>query len=169
VTAPTPDTPVEVGAGAFIESVPTPAEAATTDAALEAAVLRVVCDRMCESASVHGSCVARARRIAEAVAPLMAAREAVARDERRYLEGRLNIAVESYRFASKVAKTACDRSDAADAEVAAAERRGADLVKGLRKAVKDPATEWVDANIVRLLLDNARAAAGPDTTHEAGS
>jgi hypothetical protein len=27
------------------------------------------------------------------------------------------------------------------------------LVKGLRKAVKDDRTEWVDANIVRLLLD----------------
>lgn len=27
------------------------------------------------------------------------------------------------------------------------------LVKGLRKAVAEPDTEWVDANIVRLLLD----------------
>lgn len=27
------------------------------------------------------------------------------------------------------------------------------LIKGLRKAVKDDETEWVDANILRLLLD----------------
>jgi hypothetical protein len=27
------------------------------------------------------------------------------------------------------------------------------LIKGLEKAVKNPETEWVDANIVRLLLD----------------
>lgn len=29
------------------------------------------------------------------------------------------------------------------------------LVKGLNKAIADPATEWIDANIVRLLLDRA--------------
>lgn len=27
------------------------------------------------------------------------------------------------------------------------------LVKGLRKAVADPQTTWVDANIIHLLLD----------------
>jgi hypothetical protein len=46
------------------------------------------------------------------------------------------------------------------AEVAAAEQREAELVKGLRKAVKDPETEWVDANIVRLLLRNAQVDGG---------
>lgn len=59
----------------WLPPAPTPG---TADAALESAVLDVVCDRMCDSASVHGSCVARARRIAEAVTPLMAAREAAA-------------------------------------------------------------------------------------------
>ena len=34
-------------------------------------------------------------------------------------------------------------------------RRHQALRKGLEKAVADPATEWVDANIVRLLLDRA--------------
>jgi hypothetical protein len=29
------------------------------------------------------------------------------------------------------------------------------LHKGLNKAVADPATEWVDANIIRLLLDRS--------------
>lgn len=62
-------------------TAPTPDTVATTDEALESAVLRVVCDRMCDSASVHGSCVARARRIAEEVAPLVAARVAAAREE----------------------------------------------------------------------------------------
>lgn len=32
------------------------------------------------------------------------------------------------------------------------------LVKGLRKAVKDDNTEWVDANIIRLLLDRNASA-----------
>lgn len=36
------------------------------------------------------------------------------------------------------------------------------IVKGLRKAVKDDSTEWVDANIIRLLLDRHDAQALPD-------
>lgn len=36
------------------------------------------------------------------------------------------------------------------------------LVKGLRKAVKDDRTEWVDANIVRLLLDRYDNPKGDD-------
>lgn len=32
-------------------------------------------------------------------------------------------------------------------------RRSWTLVKGLRKAIADPETEWIDANVVRLLLD----------------
>jgi hypothetical protein len=46
------------------------------------------------------------------------------------------------------------------AEVAAAEQRATDLVKGLRKAVKNPSTAWVDANIIRLLLRNAQVDGG---------
>lgn len=38
-------------------------------------------------------------------------------------------------------------------EVAAREAAADRLVKGLRKAVKDDSTEWVDANVIRLLLD----------------
>lgn len=39
------------------------------------------------------------------------------------------------------------------------------LVKGLRKAVADPKTEWVDANIVRLLLDRLDEAEYDEVEH----
>jgi hypothetical protein len=149
-------------------SEPTRGTPATTDAALESTVLRVVCDRMCDSASVH---VAWARRIAEAVAPLMAAREAAAYDRGRD-EGRAEEADQHLAHLTAQTKSAGELRteageilagvDALHAEVVAAERRGAALVKGLRKAVKDPEVEWVDASIIRLLLARATAVADPE-------
>lgn len=64
-------------------SAETPDEQVTPDVVLESAVLRAVCDQLCDDASVHGACVGRARRIVEVVAPLLAARVAAARDEGR--------------------------------------------------------------------------------------
>jgi hypothetical protein len=81
----------------------------------------------------------------------VAAREAAAREEGR---------AELRDAAHLVAKSHAEQIRQLRAEVEAAERQGAELVKGLAKAVKNPTTEWVDANIVRLLLRNAQADGG---------
>ena len=49
------------------------------------------------------------------------------------------------------------------ADYVAPDNRYEVLLKGLRKAVRDPETEWIDANIIRLLLDQEKETARAGT------